>query len=90
MAQGMAQCTDDQSRVWYHSAIQAPPAAYYIDNNIWQWTEVVAQLSEWAVTSKQNQRSAIQIQSSAKFITDHVILTAEKTTIKKKRPGMTN
>ena len=24
MAQGMAQCTDDQSRVWYHSAIQAP------------------------------------------------------------------
>ena len=24
MAQGMVQCTDDQSRVWYHSAIQAP------------------------------------------------------------------
>ena len=23
-AQGMAQCTDDQSLVWYHSAIQAP------------------------------------------------------------------
>ena len=22
--QGMAQCTDDQSRVWYHSTIQAP------------------------------------------------------------------
>ena len=25
MAQGMAQYTDVQSRVWYHSAIQAPP-----------------------------------------------------------------
>ena len=24
MAQGMAQCTDDQNQVWYHSAIQAP------------------------------------------------------------------
>ena len=24
IAQGMAQCTDDQSQVWYHSAIQAP------------------------------------------------------------------
>ena len=24
MAQGMVQCTKDQSRVWYHSAIQAP------------------------------------------------------------------
>ena len=23
-AQGMAQCTNDKSRVWYHSAIQAP------------------------------------------------------------------
>ena len=24
MAQDMAQCTDDQSQVWYHSAIQVP------------------------------------------------------------------
>ena len=24
MAQGMAQYTDDQSQVWYHSAIQVP------------------------------------------------------------------
>ena len=24
MAQGMVQRTDDQSQVWYHSAIQAP------------------------------------------------------------------
>ena len=24
MAQGMAECIDDQSKVWYHSAIQAP------------------------------------------------------------------
>ena len=24
MAQGMAQCTDIQGRVWYHSAIQVP------------------------------------------------------------------
>ena len=25
MAQGMVQRTNDQSQVWYHSAIQAPP-----------------------------------------------------------------
>ena len=29
-AQGMAQCTDDQSRVWYHSAIQAPLISAHI------------------------------------------------------------
>ena len=28
MAQGMAQCTNDQSRVWHHSAIQAPQAVW--------------------------------------------------------------
>ena len=28
MAQGMAQCTDDQSQVWYHLAIQAPRSVH--------------------------------------------------------------
>ena len=29
-AQGMALCTDDKSRVWYHSAIQAPQILTYL------------------------------------------------------------
>ena len=32
-AQGMVQHTDDQSQVWYHSAIQAP---YLLDINFWK------------------------------------------------------
>ena len=28
MAQGIVQCTNDQSQVWYHSAIQAPDVGY--------------------------------------------------------------
>ena len=31
-AQGMAQFIDDQSQVWYHSAIQAPPFFQKVDN----------------------------------------------------------
>ena len=42
-AQGMAQYTDDQSQVLYHSAIQAPQYSNYIKSRksvyilLWKW-----------------------------------------------------
>ena len=33
-AQGMVQCTDDQSRVWYHSAMQAPLPFFQFDRMV--------------------------------------------------------
>ena len=40
-AQGMAQYTDDQSQVWYHSAIQAPQKCkglvYFLYITLWSY-----------------------------------------------------
>ena len=50
------------------------------------WAMVVAQLAERSVRISQNPRSAVQIQSLAKFCNEHIYcLLLKKTKIKKKR-----
>ena len=53
-AQGMAQCTNDQSLVWYHSAIRAPPneLLLYLDICWWDcFLDNHSSLSHWTVSN---------------------------------------